>query len=742
MFEFFFKYSWAVYRKGTLVFVNPWPLWVLGAGAAAAAAYGLWLFLRQPLPRGRAVALGGLEAGVLVVLLALLWQPALSVSTLKPQQNVVSVIVDTSASMALDDRVGQARRLLDGGLLADLRKRFPVRLYEAGRGLKRVAAAPGAAAQPVTDLGEALRAAAAEAATLPVGAVVLLSDGNDNAGGLGPETIGELRRARIPVHTIGLGAEQMDRDVELADVQIPARALPEARLQAVVTLRQAGFAGRMARITIQDGGRTLAARDVRLPAGGTSSREVVPFAAGAAGARAVQVAVSVLDGERNTKNNALTRLLDVRDRKPRILYFEGEPRWEMKFIRRAAELDRNLDLVSILRTTQNKFYRQGIGDPKELERGFPDSVDELFRYQALIIGNVEAGYFSASQQSMIREFVDRRGGGVLWLGGRAALSDGGWNRSPIADLLPVTLPERKNTFHRDPATVELTAAGLDSLVTRIEDEPSKNAARWKALPYLADYQETGAPKPGAVVLAELIASGRGRFPLLVTQPYGRGRVGLLATGGSWRWQMAQDSRDMSHETFWRQLLRWLSGDVNERLTLLSDRQVFSGTTLAPLRAEVRDRNYLPAADAVVEAHILGPPGVPAVVPLLPVKGEPGVYEANLRAEAPGEYLVEAVARQGEDELGRDVFTFRREDGVAENFHTEQNRELLERISQATGGRYFKPGSAGSLPAEIELSDAGISVKETREIWSAPAAFLLLAGLKAGAWLLRRRWGAV
>ncbi len=742
MFEFFFKYPWTVYRKGTLVLANPWPLWLLGAGLAAAAAYGLWLFLRKPLPRRRALALAGMEAAVLALLLVFLWQPALSVSMLKPQQNVVSVIVDTSASMALDDRVGQARGVLDGGLLADLRKRFPVRLYQAGRGLERVAQAPASAAQPVTNLGEALRAAAAEAASLPVGAIVLLSDGGDNAGSLGSATMDEVRRTRIPVHTIGFGPERMDRDVELADVQLPARSLPDARLSAVVTLRQAGCEGKTARLTIQDGGKTLAARDVKLPADGVSSREALSFAAGAAGARALQVSVAVLEGERNAKNNALTRLLDVRDRKPRILYFEGEPRWEMKFIRRAAELDKNLDLVSILRTTQNKFYRQGISDPKELEHGFPDSVDELFRYQALIIGNVEAGYFNASQQSMIREFVDRRGGGVLFLGGRAALSDGGWNRSPLAEILPVTLPDRKNTFHRDPATSELTAAGIDSLMTRIEEDPTKNSARWKALPYLADYQETGAAKPGAVVLAELNASGRGRFPLLVTQPFGRGRVGLFATGGSWRWQMAQDSRDMSHETFWRQLLRWLAGDVNERVTLASDRQVFSDTALVPLRAEVRDRNYLPATDAVVEAQIMGPSGVAAVVPLLPVKGEPGAYAAEWKAEATGSYLAEAVARQGEDELGRDVFTFRREDGVTENFRTEQNRELLERLSQATGGRYFTPGAAGGLPGEIELSDAGISVKETRDIWSAPAAFLLLAGLKAGAWLLRRRWGAV
>jgi uncharacterized membrane protein len=742
VFEFFFKYPWPVYRKGTFVFASGWPAWWLGLAAAMVLCVVIWVHLRKNLPRRRAIALAVMEASALVLLLVLLWQPAISVAMLKPQQNVVTVIVDTSASMGLDDRIGEARRLLDGRLLGDLRKRFPVRLYQAGKGLERVAATPGVAAQPVTNIGAALRAAAAESATLPVGAIVLLSDGAENAGGLSSETMDALRLSRIPVHTVGFGREDMERDVEMVDAQLPARALPGARLAATVTLRQGGFAGKPVRLTVKDGAKVLAVRDVKLPEDGTSSREVLPFTAGPAAARALQVSVSVLDGERNRQNNVLTRLVDVRDRKPRILYFEGEPRWEMKFIRRAAEMDKNLELVSILRTTENKFYRQGIADAKELERGFPDTVEELFKYQGLIIGNVEAGYFNAAQQSMIKEFVDRRGGGALFLGGRAALSDGGWGRSALAELLPVSLLERKGTFHREPATADLTVAGRDSLITRIEDDGGKNQAHWKALPYLADYQETGAAKPGALVLAEFNASGRGRFPLLATQPFGRGRVGLFATGGSWRWQMSQDSKDMSHETFWRQLLRWLAGDVNERVTVLSDRQVFADESRVALRAEVRDQNYLPAPDAVVEVHIMGPGGVAAVVPMQPVKGEAGAYSTEWKAEAPGAYLTEVVARQGESELGRDVLNFQREDGVAEHFRTEQNRELLERLSQLTGGKYFRPGATGGMAAEIELSDAGISVKETRDIWSAPAVFLILVGLKAVSWLLRRKWGAV
>lgn len=208
----------------------------------------------------------------------------------------------------------------------------------------------------------------------------------------------------------------------------------------------------------------------------------------------------------------MTRLVTVENRKPRILYIEGEPKWEFKFIRRAMDEDRTIELTTILRTTQNKIYRQGIENPKELEEGFPAKVDELFQFQGIIIGGVEAAYFTTTQMELLKQFVDRRGGGVLFLAGRSGLSDGGWNRSAMAEVLPLNLPDKKGTFHRDPATVELTPAGQESLICRLEENPEKNAERWKKLPYLADYQESGTPKPGAVVLVDSIVSGKGSIP--------------------------------------------------------------------------------------------------------------------------------------------------------------------------------------------------------------------------------------
>ena len=367
--------------------------------------------------------------------------------------------------------------------------------------------------------------------------------------------------------------------------------------------------------------------------------------------------------------------------KRRVLYVEGEPRWEYKFIRRAEQDDRLLTIVSMLRTSENKIYRQGIDDPKELADGFPSRAEDFFAYQAMIIGSVEANYFTPAQQELIQQFVDRRGGGLLFLGGRASLGDGGWAASSLADLLPVTLPNKKGTFHRDPATASLTPAGADSIITRLVEDPAANVERWKKLPYLMDYQEVGTPKPGAVVLAEMTAAGR-KMPLLITENYGRGRTAVLATGGTWRWQMSQPLEDQTHEEFWQQLLRWLVTDTPGRVVASVPSQMLLDDGRVQFSADVRDKNYLPAPDAQVEAHILGPGGSAAQIEMTPDPNTPGTFHAEWTADQPGSYLTEVVATRDKDELGRDVLNFARMDGVAENFHTEQNRDLLEKLSAA------------------------------------------------------------
>jgi uncharacterized membrane protein len=756
MFEFFFKYPIPVFTKGRLVLLGSWSGWVLLLLIVASVAGLGWLMrsrMSEAAPRmqtWRAGVVWSLQSLLVALVLVLLWQPAITVAELKSQQNMIAVLVDDSRSMAIADsgddgkttREAAAVRSLNEGLLAGLQRRFQTRVYRLDGGIARIAKVDGM--QPTalaTHINDGLKQLVAETSDLPLGAVVLLSDGAENGGGIDLETVSALRNRRLPVHTVGFGKEEAGHDVEMDEVSVASRAMADSRMKATVSFHQRGYAGGKTVLVVRDGDKIMASKDVMLGADGTIQTETVFFNAGTEGVRRVQFSLEPLGGEENVANNATARLVSVSGEKRRILYVEGEPRWEYKFIRRAAEDDHGMQVVSMLRTTENKIYRQGISDPNELADGFPVRAEDLFGYDGIIIGSVEAGYFTPRQQELLREFVDRRGGGLLFLGGRFALADGGWGASSVTELLPTFLPNGKSTFHRDPATAQLTSAGADSAVTRLVDDQAKNVERWKKLPYMMDYQDAGTPKPGATVLAEMNA-GRGRLPLLVTQNYGRGRTAVMATSGTWRWQMSQALGDPTHDLFWQQLLRWVAADSPGRVVASMPVQRLMDDGHVQLTATVRDKEYMPAPDAHVVAHVIGPEGSSAMVDMSPVPDNAGTFQAEWAAEKPGSYVAEVSAGRGADELGRYVLTFERADGVAENFHTEQNRELLEKLSSQTGGKYWRKEELGRLPSEISYSEAGISVRDTKELWNMPIVFLVLMGLMSGEWLLRRKWGVI
>jgi uncharacterized membrane protein len=759
MFELLFKYPASIFHKGHFVLLTPWPLWLLGVGILAAAGLLFWHVRRNHgmLSGARPIAIWLLETALIALLLFLLWHPALSVATLRPQQNVVAVVVDDSRSMSIADesgtRLARAQSLLNGGLLKSLGDRFQVRLYKFGTDAQRIQKSLEiAGTAPATRIGNTLDRVMAESSSLPLGAIVLLTDGADNAGGIDLDTVAAIRRQRIPIHTVGLGREHPERDVEVVDALLAARALPQSRLTATVTLQSYGLSGNKARLSVRDAGKVLASQDVALKGDGALQTEAITFNVGQAGPKTLEIGVDPVSGEENTLNNKISRVVNVQARKPRILYFDGEPQWEYKFVRRAMDDNPEIVVFSMERTTQNKIYRQPCPaggcadgfkhDEKELEDGFPSKAEDLFAFQGLMLADVEAGYFTPAQQQLIHDFVDRRGGGLLFLGGRASLSDGGYANSSLADLVPTKLPANKGTFHRDFSKVELAAAGRENILTRLDDNPERNVQRWKEIPMVADYQEVGEPKPGATTLLSVTPQSRSKMPLLVTEPYGRGRTAVFATSGSWRWKMWMAHEDKTHATFWQQMFRYLVTDAPSQVTATTPKTVLADDTRVPIRVEVRDKEYKPLSTARVQARFLAPDGSSATLELSPRPLEEGVYSGEWTAEKPGSYVVEMLAGEEQQEVGRDVLAFRREDGVAENFHTGQNRELLQKLSDQTGGKYYTSADASKLPNEISYSEAGITSRETRDLWDMPVIFLLALGIRASEWTLRRKWGVV
>ena len=315
MFELLFKYPFEAFAKGNVVLLGRWPVWLLIALLFVGAVGFAWPLVRHRRFDLRPIAIWTLQTATLAMLLLMLWQPALSVATLRPQQNIVAVVADDSRSMAAVEGGSSRKDQAVAEILnriKDLDKKFQVRLYRAG-------AWSGAldwpkqlnATAPATRLGDALKQVTNEAGSLPIGAVILLSDGADNSGGIDLPTLSEIRRYRIPIHTVGFGREKLSHDVELIDAQVPARVFADSKLSAQVTFKSFGYENRHLRLNIKDAGKSLATRDIVIKSDGKEQTESVLFNAGSSGIKTLQVTLEPLDGEENSNNNTLTRLVSA-----------------------------------------------------------------------------------------------------------------------------------------------------------------------------------------------------------------------------------------------------------------------------------------------------------------------------------------------------------------------------------------------------------------------------------------------
>ncbi|HEX6997395.1 MAG TPA: glutamine amidotransferase [Gammaproteobacteria bacterium] len=745
MFELLFKYSAATFERAEFTFASGWPVWLLivlillGAGAI-----GYTLLRRgQGLGLGKLAVLGALQTLMLAIVLTLVWRPALVSQTLRPQENAVAVLLDTSESMSYGDgeqsRLQEAIVALDNGGLPELEQQFRVDLFSfADETLELPSLNQVPAPGPVTHIGDALLSVLRGVQSGALAAVVLISDGADNSRDFDASRVAEIASFGVPVHTVGVGPEVIPGDLELEDVSIPAIGLPGSTVTAQVSIRHA--AGGEAVLKVYDGDAILASQTVRLPNRAGVTTAFVDIDVGEAGVRDLRFSLDPLPGEPNVVNNVQLRPMEVPEDRRHVLYIEGEPRWEYKFMRRAVDDNSAVRVASLLRTTPNKFYRQGVESPDELLNGFPTDAETLFKYDALIIGSYEAAALSVEQQNLIRDFVSRRGGSLLMLGGRRGLADGGWSATVVADVLPVRLanPEAP-TFERVPAKARLTAEGRRSAITRLAADDAANAARWSELPEIGDFQHVAGLKPGAVTLLEAEIEGKTE-PLLVQQRYGQGNAYVLATGGTWRWQMQLPHEDQRHETFWRQLLQALATGAPRAVTLTADRVFYGDETSVRLRAEVKDAEFQPADGAKVTVDARRGFAPAGSLELTPVPGERGVYEGTFEAPEPGVYRFEARAERDGETLGTARFAVRRQDGVTEHFGVQQNRALLERLAAATGGTYFTLDELDELPEAVRFSEAGIIERQILELWSMPIFFLLLLALKGGEWLLRLFWG--
>ena len=748
VFTFLFKYPPRLYARGDVILAPSLPpglLVVLGliAGAVIALTYAR---VRTP-RRADPLILTGLRLGAVALLVFCLLRPALVLTTSVPQRNVLGVLLDDSRSMRLADLDGATRLTAvqrafaeSTALVRALSERFALRFF-------RFAADAGPLAGPQaltgsgtrTDLATALNAAREELTGFPVAGFVVVTDGADNSGADLGDPVLALRARSIPVHTVGVGQERFQRDLGIERVVLPPSALAGAgvALEAGVSVR--GLGGRKTTVTVEADGRIVATEELSLPDRGDLARARLRLPVLAPATYRLTVRVAPLDGEAVVENNEYHTVLAVRPGPEKILYVEGEPRPEFAFLRRAVAEDSGLQLVGLMRSAAGKFLRLGVDDSLELVAGFPSTRTELFRYRALILGSLEAAFFTGDQLRMIADFVSRRGGGLLALGGRGALGEGGFGGTPVADVLPLPLSNTSDsTALAQEVAIRPTPAGLAHPALMLS-----TADRWDSLPPLTTVNQLGRPRPGATVLLSGRPTHGGRdVPAFAFQRYGRGVAAVLGVQDTWLWQMhaSVSLEDQTHETLWRQVLRWLLESVPERVEVSATPARAGPNEPITLRARVADEGYLDVNDAQVTAHVTTPSGRRIAVPLEWTLREDGSYAGRLLPEELGVYRIEAEARRGRDTTRSAPGSLLVDDHGADVEQAEMRAPLLRRLAAETGGRYYPLDEAGRLADDVVYTESGVTVRETRDLWDMPAVFLALLSFLGIEWGYRRSRG--
>ena len=757
LFQLLFEYRPVVFSSGEIR-LAAWSGSYVAAGLAALTAVVAIASYRLGGEKVRTrdrLILSGLRVALVGLVALCLFRPVLVVKAAVPQQNFLAVLLDDSRSMQIADHDNGPRSTFvrqefgapDRGAMKALADKFMVRTFRFSTAASRVDAEDDltfSGAQ--TRLGAALDGARQELAGLPVAGLVVVTDGADTAADALGESLLALKSQGIPVFTVGVGQETLSRDIQIGRVSTPRVALKGTTLMVDVIITHTGFSGKQITLDVEDEGRIVGSQAVTLPSDGSAATARVRFTVQDAGPRVFRFRVAPQEGELVTQNNARESMIDVRDRRERILYFEGEPRYEVKYIRRAVEKDPNLSVVLLQRTADNKYLRVGVDNPDELVAAFPKTREELFQYRGLILGSIEAGSFTGDQLRMIAEFVDKRGGGLLVLGGGRSLSEGGYAGTAISDVLPLALDPSAREPQLARLTVRPTRAGAGHAVTQIADTESASAEKWNFLttlePKVTTLNAADAVKPGATVLLTGTDESRRERPVLSFQRYGRGKTFALTLQDSWLWQMhaAIAVDDLTHEYFWRQLLRALVDGVPDAIEprSLTDR-VEPGEAIT-LRADVVDSNFVELNDAAVMAHVSRPDGSIVDVPMQWSGDRSGEYVGTVGAAGEGQYEARIEARQGEKSLGTTVAHLRAAPGDAEYFDATMHAPTLRRIAEETGGKYYAASSAQGLAEDLRYTGRGVTTVEERDLWHMPIVFLLLVGLLCAEWGYRRRVG--
>jgi uncharacterized membrane protein len=595
-----------------------------------------------------------------------------------------------------------------------------------------------------------------------------------------------------PVYPVVVGADRPLQDISLSNVSVSQTSFEDAPVTIQADIEASGYAGKTVSLNlIESSGKVVEQQTRKI----SNNDEKHTFRFHVRPDRSGILFYNLNAEEEKTQNESPDRqeapseatlannrhtLVVDRGRGPyRILYVTGRPNWEYKFLRRAISEDEQIQLVGLIRVAMrepkyewlgrsgevnNPLYRGfdnkdeeeaeqydqpvlvrlGTRDEEELRDGFPRTAEELFDYHALILDDVEAGFFTHDQMELIRRFIAERGGGFLMLGGAKSFREGDFNRTPIGQMLPVYLDRlpQVETVAASKIHFNLTREGWLQPWARLRDNEQDEQKRLSTMPEFRVLNRLGAVKPGAQVVATVSDDSSEQFPALVVQRYGSGRSAALTVGDIWRWGMKQpDMRDDMNK-FWRQTLRWLVADVPKRISFHAAQKRDKANQPIEFQVRVRDKSFEPISDVSIAIEVRDPNGQTVKLTAEPMLSETGLFEAVYVPRRDGSYFAEAIVTDADGlELG-DAQTGWAVDLEAREFQSiRTNRPLLERIARETGGRIVELDALESFARSLPSLKAPVMDTWIRPLWDLrgimQAVFLFVMMCFIGEWALRR-----
>ena len=755
----------------------------------------IWTYRRAPVHRGPRLIGAVLKLIGLAALLACLLEPLSSGQRVKPGSNEFIILADNSQSLGVHDpgqtqSRGDALRALlhpdPSAWQSRLARDFQLRRYFFDTRLKSTADfAELAFDGRATSLGAALRTVVQLHQGRPVAGVLLFTDGNaTDLRGAAPALPG-----LPPVYPVVMGSDQPIHDLAINSVAVSQTAFEDAPVSIQASVSAHGYANEKISAQVFDRMGTLVDQQTqKAPPDDTAMAfnfRLRPTHSGLSFYR-VQVSAKGESGSTNQlpaaaeatlANNSRLVAVDRGQGPYRVLYVSGRPNWEFKFMNRALAEDSQVQLVGLIRVANRepKFVfrgRQGessnplfrgfdrqddtterydqpvlvrlnLRDETELQGGFPKTAEDLYGYQAIILDDLEAGFFTADQQTLVQQFVASRGGGLLMMGGPDSFQEGQYYHTPIGDLLPVYLDRSPDAQVPEHFQLALSREGWLQPWARLRDNEADERARLETMPPFEVLNRVRAIKPGASVIASVTDSSGKEYPALATQRYGHGRSAALLLGDYWRWGLRSPEMHRDLDKAWRQMTRWLVADVPQRLELQVEQNQDDAETAVRLQLRVRDPKFLPVDDALASLQVQriregGPSTNTVRLNAEPSSTEPGLYTAVYVPHETGAYQVEATVTNAVGaEIGR-VRAGWTTDLAGDEFRAlKPNRSLLEMIAKQTGGEVVSPAALDSLARNLPFRPAPVTEAWSTPLWHRPAVFLLVLACFLAEWGLRR-----